>query len=175
MTTTSLQQVRERHVSAMRLTCQILGHILKNIGEEQAHALRDGPEGWSIVEIVCHLRDFDEIFYQRAQMICRQNHPQLPAYDHEAMAIERAYQQDEVAYAYYELKQSRERFIAFFESLTNAQWERSGVHPERDSFTMTDAVMQVSMHDIDHLEQITRVLEQQEPNSGVVPDVADDD
>ena len=34
------------------------------------------------------------------------------------------------------------------------------MHPERDSFCMTDALMQVSAHDLDHLEQITRVLSQ---------------
>ena len=159
--TTNLGQVRARQIAAMRLSCEILGHILKNISEEQAHALRDGPEGWSIVEIVCHLRDFDEIFHNRAKMMLENDHPRLPAFDHEAIAIDRAYQQDEVAYAYYELKSSRERFITFFKTLTAGQWERDGLHPERESFTMTDAVMQVGLHDLDHLEQITRVLAQQ--------------
>lgn len=155
---TTLRQVRQRHIVQMRLTCDILGHILKNVSEEQTHELRDDPQGWSIAEIVCHLRDFDEIFYQRASMMLEQDHPQLPAYDHEAMAIEKAYQQERTAAAYDELQTSRRRFIAWFKSLRGEQWERSGIHPERESFTMTDAVMQVSLHDLDHLEQIARVL-----------------
>ena len=155
---TTLHQVRRRHLVQMRLTCDILGHILSQVSEAQAHEWRDGAEGWSIVEIVCHLRDFDEIFRQRAKMMLEQEQPQLPAYDHEAMAIERAYQQEALAEAYCELKASRGRFIDFFKSLTAEEWERGGVHPERKSFTMTDAVMQVGLHDIDHLEQITRVL-----------------
>lgn len=158
---TSWQQVRERHLGAMRLSCDILGNILQGMPNERARALRDGPEGWSIIEIVCHLRDFDEIFYQRAQMMQAQEQPQLPAYDHEAMAINRAYQQQDLAEAYGALKASRERFIAFFAGLTPEQWARDGLHPERDSFTMTDAAMQVGLHDLDHLEQITRVLTQQ--------------
>ena len=157
---TSWQQVRERHLGAMRVSCDILGHILRGISNEQARTLRDGPDGWSIIEIVCHLRDFDEIFYRRAQMMQAQAQPQLPAYDHEAMAIDGAYQQEDLAEAYSALKASRGRFIAFLASLTPAQWERDGVHPERDSFTMTDAAMQVGLHDLDHLEQITRVLNQ---------------
>ncbi len=155
---TSWQQVRERHIGAMRVSCDILGHILAGISNERARALRDGPDGWSIIEIVCHLRDFDEIFYRRAQMMQAQEQPQLPAYDHEAMAVERAYQQEDLAEAFEALKASRARFIAFFAALTPEQWERDGVHPERDSFTMTDAAMQVGLHDLDHLEQITRVL-----------------
>jgi hypothetical protein len=167
---TSLHQVRERHINQMKKTDLILEHILKNISEDQAHDLHDGPEGWSIIEIVCHLRDFDEIFYNRAQMMLAQDHPQLPAYDHEAMAIEKDYQAEELAYVYYDLKASRERFVEFFESLTNEQWERTGVHPERESFTMTDAVMQVGIHDLSHIEQITRILEEENPDSGIIPD-----
>lgn len=155
---TSWQQVRERHVGAMQVSCDIIGHILRGLSNERARALRDGANGWSILEIVCHLRDFDDIFYRRAQMMQAQDQPQLPAYDHEAMAIERAYQQEDLAEAYGALKASRGRFIAFFADLSPEQWERDGVHPERDSFTMTDAAMQVGLHDLDHLEQITRVL-----------------
>ena len=155
----SWQQVRERHLGAMQVSCDILGHILRGLPNERARALRDGADGWSILEIVCHLRDFDEIFYQRALMMQAQDQPQLPAYDHEAMAIERAYQQEDLAEAYSALKTSRRRFIAFFAGLTPEQWERDGVHPERESFTMTDAAMQVGLHELDHLEQITRVLE----------------
>ena len=157
---TSWQQVRERHIGAMRLSCDILEHILQGVSDEQSRALRDGPDGWSIIEIVCHLRDFDEIFYSRAQLMQAQAQPQLPAYDHEAMAIERDYQGEELAEALAALKASRERFIAFLAGLTPEQWQRDGVHPERDSFTMTDAAMQVGLHDLDHLEQITRVLAQ---------------
>ena len=155
---TTWQQVRERQISAMRLTGEILGHTLFNVSAERGRALRDGPDGWSIVEIVCHLRDFDEIFHNRARMMLELDHPQLPAYDHEAMAIERDYQSQSLEEAYGALKASRANFARCFETLTPEQWARGGGHPERDSFSMTDALMQVSAHDLDHLEQIARVL-----------------
>ena len=77
------------------------------------------------------------------------------------MAIEGGYQRETLADALGALTSSRQRFIGFFEALTPAQWERGGVHPERDSFSMTNAVMQVGLHDLDHLEQLTRVLSQE--------------
>ncbi len=153
-----MRQVRARQVIAMRLSLRALGHIVATLSDEHARALRDGDDGWSITEIVCHLRDFDEIFYQRAQMMLAEDHPQLPAYDHEAMAIERDYQAETLADAYGALQESRARFVDFFKSLSPEQWARGGIHPERDSFSMTDAAMQVPLHDLDHLEQITRVL-----------------
>ncbi len=150
--------VRARQVLSMRLTLKSLGHIVARIDDEQARSLRDGSDGWSIMEIVCHLRDFDVIFYDRAVMMLAQEHPQLPAYDHEAMAIERDYQSQSLVSAYASLQVSRLRFVGFFKGLTAEQWARSGIHPERDSFSMTDAAMQVPLHDLDHIEQITRVL-----------------
>lgn len=155
---TTWEQARRRQIAAMRLTCKLLGHILADVSDERAREQRDGADGWSITEIVCHLRDFDEFFYGRAVMMQGQERPQLPAYDHEALAIERAYQQETLAEAYGALKRSRGRFVDFFAALTPPQWERAGIHPEQGPFTMTDALMQVSAHDLDHLEQITRVL-----------------
>lgn len=155
---TAMRQVRERQIHSMRLTCEILGNILGKVSDERARRLRDGADGWSIVEIVCHLRDFDEIFQARALMMLEQEGANLPGYDHEAMAIERGYQSESLGDAYDALASSRQRFAAFFESLTAAQWACAGLHPERGPFGMTDALMQVCAHDLDHLEQITRVL-----------------
>ncbi len=155
---TTWETVRKRQIAAMGATCAVLGHILAGLSDQRARALRDGADGWSITEIVCHLRDFDEFFYNRALMMLEQESPYLPSYDHEALAIERAYQQETLADAYIALSQSRRRFVDFFRALTPQQWARAGIHPERGPFSMTDALMQVSAHDLDHLEQITRVL-----------------
>jgi len=164
-----LKDLQRRHIALMQKTADTVGHILKNVTAEQATSLRDGPEGWTILEILCHLRDFDIIFRDRAQMMLDQDTPELPAYDHEAMAVDKQYNEENFAYAFDGYQQSREETVAFFEALTPEQWERAGVHPERGAFSMRDAVMQVSHHDIDHTEQITRLLEQETPGSGDLP------
>ena len=104
---TTWGQARERQISAMRLTCTILGHILHNVSDDQARALRDGPMAGPSSKSFATLRDFDEIFHRRARMMLEREQPQLPAYDHEAMAVERAYQHESVADACGALKQSR--------------------------------------------------------------------
>ena len=168
------QKIRETHIRLMTLTLETLGHILKNTTQEQATTLRDGLEGWTILEVLCHVRDFDGFFHGRAQQMLNEDNPQLPGYDHEALAIERNYNGEELAYAYDELVQSRQRFIEFFNNLSDEQWERVGVHPERGHFTMLDAAIQVGMHDMVHIEQITRILEQEQPGSGSIPSEQDD-
>ncbi len=151
-------QVRKRHIWLMKTTCDILENVLQDVTQEQATTLRDGPDGWTVVEVVCHLRDFDGFFHHRAIMMLEQDHPTLPGYDHEALAIERNYNSEQLSEALAALKSSRQRFIDLFKSLSAEQWERTGIHPEREYFNMTEAVMQVGLHDVTHIEQITRIL-----------------
>lgn len=153
-----MTKIRKRHIALMQKTADVLGNILKSISQEQATTLRDGEGGWTMLETLCHLRDYDEIFYTRAQMIIEQEYPVLPAYDQEALVIERKYNEQDMKQVYVDLVKSRHRFVEFFDMLTNEQWERAGQHPEEGHFTMTDVVMQVSRHDLNHIEQITRIL-----------------
>ncbi len=158
---TTITLVRQRSIGLMQNTLHTLTNIMQTVDDTTAVSVRDpndGEKGWTILEILCHLRDFDEFFHGRALLMRDQDHPQLPAYDHEALAHERRYNEQNPADVLADLQQKRARFIAFFQDLSEAEWEGTGVHPERDSFDMTDAVMQVGHHDVIHIEQITRIL-----------------
>lgn len=162
-----IPRTRRRHVSTMGKTLHILGHLLKPLTHEQLTGLRDGGDGWTVLEVVGHLRDFDRIFHGRVVMMLEQDYPVLPAYDHEAMAIDYAYNQQNLVDFFRDLTVSRQQFIDLFKSLTDDQWERAGVHPERGHFTVLDAAIQVATHDIDHIEQITKILAQPETTNEV--------
>lgn len=149
---------KTRLISTVETTCKIIGNVLAGISQQEAATWRDGDDGWTVLEVLCHLRDFDGFFYERAAMMVERDYPQLPAYDHEALAIERRYNEQNMQQVYCELVESRARFRTFLAGLTNEQWKRSGMHPERGHFTMVDALVQVVTHDITHLEQITRIV-----------------
>ncbi|RMG81632.1 MAG: DinB family protein [Chloroflexi bacterium] len=152
--------IRERHIALMELTLAILKNVLHSVSQEDATTYRDGADGWTVLEVLCHLRDFDRIFHERARMMLAEDYPQLPAYDHEQMAIDARYNEQDLREVYEELAQSRQAFIAFFNQLDEDAWQKAGVHPERGHFTMLDALMQVGHHDVVHIEQITRILTQ---------------
>ena len=150
-----------RHIGLMKTSCETLGHILAPVSQETATTYRDlndGDKGWTVLEVVCHLRDFDVIFRDRVNMMRNLENPALPAWDHEALAVERSYNEKNLVEAYSALATSRRQFVVLLEDLGDAEWRRTGNHPERAHFTMLDALMQVGLHDVMHLEQITRIL-----------------
>ncbi|KPV49725.1 hypothetical protein SE17_30975 [Kouleothrix aurantiaca] len=153
-----LHDIRARHIGLMRTTAATITRLLETVSQRDASTLRDGGDGWTILEVLGHLRDFDGFFRGRAEMICAQNYPTLPAYDHESLAIERAYNAGDLRAMLAEFNASREQTRGFFSDLVPEQWERAGVHPERGHFTLTDAAIQVGHHDVTHLEQIAKIL-----------------
>ncbi len=159
----TLPQVRKNHINLMTRTAETISHLLHGVSQETATTnrdLNDGDKGWTTLEVLCHLHDFDGYFRGRAEMMRVQDHPDLPAYDHEAIAIESAYNKQELSTMLAKFCTSRQQTIAFFQNLSDEEWQRAGNHPERDSFTMTDAVMQVGLHDVGHLEQMMRIIKQ---------------
>ncbi|HHY58115.1 MAG TPA: DinB family protein [Chloroflexi bacterium] len=154
-------RTRTNHIRLMRDTLAILAYILADVSQATATTRRDphdGEKGWTVTEVVCHLRDFDRIFLARARRIVTEHEPTLPRYDHERMAVEGRYNAQSLPLVLDELRCSRAEFVAFFQALDADAWNRAGVHPERGRFTLDDALMQVGLHDALHLEQITRIL-----------------
>ena len=152
---------RDRHIRFMRQTLDILTHLLAPVSQETATTLRDahdGDQGWCVLEVLCHLRDFDNIFRMRAKIMRYQDYPTLPARDHHLFAFQGKYMEQQLVQVLQEFTHSRLSTIYFFEHLTDDLWQRAALHPERGHFTMVDAALQVGLHDVIHIEQITRIL-----------------
>src|SRR5215203_517450 len=84
-------QNRRRHLNFMQQTHDTVIHLLTPVSQERATTLRDardGDKGWTVLEVLCHLRDFDNIFRMRAKIMRYQEFPTLPFYDHEKLAQE---------------------------------------------------------------------------------------
>lgn len=147
-----------RFIRGMKKTPVLLSALLNGVTQEHALAARDGGDGWNVVEIVCHLRDFEEIFFMRARRIVEEERPLLEPFDHEQMAIERHYSQEDLHAAFEAYAARRAAFLDWLKARDEADWQRVGVHPEAGEYTLLEQAMQVPLHDVDHLEQIARVL-----------------
>lgn len=158
-----LNKVQLRAIYLMGKSLKVLQNILINVSPADATTFRDphdGEQGWTVLEVLCHLRDFEDVVRLRVEMLREEEHPRFPLWDHNVLVIEKAYNQQDMDDVLQTLIKSRKTLQETFTNLPPEGWERSGVHPEYGDFSMTDIALQVGWHDVNHLEQITRILNQ---------------
>ncbi len=153
-------KLRRRHVKLMKNTMIAIENLVAGLSQKDATTWRDGGDGWTVVEVLCHLRDFDGFFQHRIHLMLEQDNPELPSYDHDQIAIDRKYNEQPIEEVVAALKQSREQFIALFYSFNDSAeiFARRGTHPERGSWSIFDSLLQAGHHDVDHLQQLTRIM-----------------
>jgi len=140
---------------------------------------RPDAQSWSAKEIVCHLRDVEELFQSRFHMMVALDEPRIlvlgaSARDLEPWRIggpighpldpvrwaeERQYLRNDAGAALAAFKRRRSEVLSLLESLSPAQWQRGGVHLSRGRLTIGDWVASLAAHDDNHLDQLARALE----------------
>lgn len=148
----------ERFILGMKKTPIILDEILKDVTQETAIQARDGADGWSIVEVMCHLRDYEEIFVARVRAMLVEENPTFPNYNQEQLAIERSYQTQDLRTAQAAHFAARTEFLSILENLPLADWQRAGTHPVTGRITIMEQAMQAALHDVTHIEQMVHTL-----------------
>jgi hypothetical protein len=152
------QYTRDKHLTLLEKSMATLEHILRGVTREQATTLRDGENGWTTLEIVCHLRDYEQIFTDRFVAIRDQDKPQFTANNIEQMAIDRAYNAQDMDAVMDDFRAKRQAFLALCRAMSDDDWARVGVHPTLGDMSMLRMLIQTAHHQPDHIEQITRVL-----------------
>ncbi len=145
-------------LDALRATPDVLEGVLRGCTEEQARAARGGDEDWSVVEVVCHLRDAEERALQRVQQMRDDDDPFLAGYDQAQWARERNYAAANLREALAEFVRLRAEHVAALTALGDAGWERTGRHEEQGAITIHTQTLHIVAHDAIHAAQIARQL-----------------
>jgi hypothetical protein len=146
----------EKALRTLQKTPRLLDLALDGIDEQAGRILRDGPDGWSILYIVCHLRDYERIVARRVALILTEDDPVIPAIDNDALAREGDYAGQALTAVREELRADRAALLARLAALDDGQWARVGQHPQQGAGTLLAVAINTGLHDIDHLEQIAR-------------------
>lgn len=142
----------------LRKTSVLLDATLSTVSQAEAAARRDGPDGWSILFITCHLRDYEIAWRERVELMLVEDHPTFPAFDHHEAIVAHAYAAQDLQAVRADLQARRQSLIARLEGLDAAAWLRTGVHPEQGPGTILDVAINAGLHDLDHLEQLARCV-----------------
>lgn len=116
------------------------------------------PGKWSVTEIVMHLADDELTSSWRYRQMLEYDNPTLAGFDQELWARVGDYASWEAGDALILFRLLREANLKMFAQLTPDQWQRGGVHRERGRLTVHDLCRHMAAHDVNHIEQIRRIL-----------------
>ncbi len=145
-------------LDALQATPEVLEALLAGYTQEQATAARGGDEGWSVVEVVCHLRDAEEQALSRLHLMRDTPGPVIAAYDQERWARERNYTETSLHEAMAAFTRLRAQQVAELAKLSPQERERSGQHEEQGTITISSHTLHIVAHDALHAAQIARQL-----------------
>jgi hypothetical protein len=146
---------------------------------DAAMSRRPAPASWAAKEVICHLRDIEELFLMRFRTMLATDEPtflvlgEFPhdraewgivegdamPLDPDRWAEERQYLRNDPAAALAALRRRRAETLAFLHRLAPGQWSRGSLHVTLGRMTYADWVALVAAHDDKHLDQLGRALE----------------
>jgi hypothetical protein len=151
------KQPREERLGRLTRTADDLAAAVAG-QPEAVLARRPDAKNWAPKEVVCHLRDTEEVFMARFQTIMAMDDPTLLPPDPDRWAEERQYLRNEAGQALAAFRRRRDESLQFLRGLTPEQWQRGGIHPTRGRFTIDGFLTLMAWHDDNHLDQLRRGL-----------------
>jgi len=153
-----IETVRGWQYNVMGYTLKTVESILSAAEPDALTTYRDSGDGWTAVEVLGHLRDFEGVIFQRARLTVEQDNPPLPFPDPDALAHERRYNSQPWRTLLAEWQAERAALIAYLGARTETEWKRPAMHPRRGQLSLLDQLFLTTQHDSLHIEQMTRIL-----------------
>jgi hypothetical protein len=115
------------------------------------------PGKWSIRQIVRHVADTEIVAGMRLRHIAAEDRPTLIPFNQDAWAEVLKYSESDVQEALESLRVQRRDTVKVLESLPEAAFARTGVHPERGERTLVAFVELFGKHVMTHAEQVKAI------------------
>ena len=145
-------------ITMQREAASTIAALIRGVWREK---LKQQPAAgkWSVTEIVMHLADDELTSSWRYRQMLEYDNPTLAGFDQELWARVGDYASWEAEDALTLFRLLREANLKMFARLTPEQWERGGVHSERGPLTVRSLCRHMAAHDVNHIEQIRRILQ----------------
>ena len=144
-------------LEVQRETAKALAKLINSLSKKQL-SQRPAPGKWSITEILAHLADSEIVLSWRMRLVICQNGAAMQASDQDvwSQTLDYAGQDPNVSLETFRLL--RENNLRMLEALPESLWENYGMHSERGKETLTQIVRMYAGHDLNHLQQIEKIL-----------------
>ena len=144
-------------LEVQRQTPELLAQLVAGAAQNK---LYERPEAskWSVGELVAHLADAEIGCSWRYRQMIEHNGSALVPYDQELWNTLGSYGSRRLSESLPLFRLLRENNLRMLDSLAAEQWERYGMHAERGRMSVRDLVQQIAGHDLNHVEQIRKIL-----------------
>jgi uncharacterized damage-inducible protein DinB len=112
---------------------------------EQAMA-RPVSGKWSVLEVVCHLADFEPVYVERMKRVITHERPLLMAADESLFAAKLAYHDRDLEEELRVIELTRGSFGRILKTLPAEAFQRTGVHTERGLKTLEELLSLIANH-----------------------------
>jgi len=144
-------------IAMQREAPQTLASLIEGVAEAEL-TRRPAPGKWSVTEILAHLAEDELTSTWRYRQMLEHDGLELRGFDQDLWAKVGDYASWKPQDALAMFRLLREANLRMFAQLTPEQWQRHGVHSERGKLTVRDLCRHMAAHDINHIEQVRRIL-----------------
>jgi DinB superfamily len=144
-------------LAVQAVTAERLNRLIKGVSTAGLRE-RPAPEKWSVSEIIAHLADSEIVGGFRMRLILGSPGTPILAFNQDEWARSGHYDQRDPQKSVEQFRVLREGNLALLQSLEPDQWKHYGMHSERGQESIEHMVRMFAGHDINHLQQIERIL-----------------
>jgi hypothetical protein len=135
---------------------ELLRNALDGLEEnELATPYREG--GWTVRQLVHHIADSHMNAFLRVRLALTQDNPTIVPYDEKAWAELHDSISAPVEWSLELIESLHARWVMMLQVLTEADWKRTFVHPERGPQSIEMATLLYSWHSRHHVAHITHL------------------
>jgi hypothetical protein len=147
---------REEFLDGLKLAPDRLRRATSGLTPEAARRRAASGE-WSVIELVCHLRDYAEIFDSRIVRALNEDNPEVATYDNEDMLTSREYTSQQIDRVLDAHAGIRRRMLSRLAALDDARWARTVRHATWGQPSLEWLMNRCAEHELEHLEDISKV------------------
>ncbi len=150
----------KRLIDSLERFAEILPAVVRGVSADDAR-WKPADGAWSILEIVTHMADEEvEDFRTRVELTLRDPAEPWPPIDPETWAVDRRYNEGDLAGALKRFVSERCRSIKWLRGNANPDWSKAHPHPQLGPLRAGDIFAAWVAHDALHLRQITKRMHQ---------------
>lgn len=145
------------YLLALRHTPTILARILDDVPEGRTRE-KIAADRFSLLEMVCHLADFEDVVLDRMRAAKKTDGVTVPDWDEGAQAQAKKYAARDLHRELEVFASRRRDTVTFLEELSDEEADRAFTKEGLGRMTIREYLAVVSGHDLVHLEQASWYL-----------------